>query len=73
MGNFRKMMAAITLATMISSSSDNLNAQEHCTSAGGCGYESAMQSCCLAPAIGLGIAAIAVIIAVGVHRSSHSH
>lgn len=51
-------------------------AREYCTSTGGAAYESAYQSCCIAPAIGFALLAIAGIIAVGVHNrhhSSHSH
>ncbi|ADI37967.1 putative membrane protein [Waddlia chondrophila 2032/99] len=47
---------------------------EYCTDTGGCAYEDAYQSCCIAPAIAFALVAIAGIIAVGVHnRSSSSH
>lgn len=49
---------------------------EYCTDTGGCAYEDAYQSCCIAPAIAFALVAIAGIIAVGVHNrsgSSHTH
>ena len=50
------------------------DAVEYCTDTGGCAYEDAYQSCCIAPAIAFALIAIAGIIAVGVHnRSSSSH
>lgn len=76
MKKLRKLIAIVALTAMTGVPSQNADGEEYCTSAGGCAYEDAYQSCCLAPAIGLAIAGIAIIIAVGVHnrnKSSHAH
>lgn len=70
----KKTIVLMTCASMLSmQSSDGI---EYCTDTGGCAYEDAYQSCCIAPAIAFALVAIAGIIAVGVHNrssSSHSH
>ncbi len=71
---FKKTITLLTCTAMLSfSSSEGI---EYCTDTGGCAYEDAYQSCCIAPAIAFALVAIAGIIAVGVHNrsgSSHSH
>ena len=68
----KRWIALLTLSAMITTVSPEANAREYCTDTGGCAYEDAYQSCCMAPAIALALIAIAGIIAVGVHNRSHS-
>lgn len=70
----KKTIVLLTCSSMLCMhSSEGI---EYCTDTGGCAYEDAYQSCCIAPAIAFALVAIAGIIAVGVHNrssSSHSH
>lgn len=68
----KRWVALLTLTAMVTTSSSDANAREYCIDTGGCAYEDAYQSCCIAPAIALALIAIAAIIAVGVHNRSHS-
>lgn len=68
----KKSITLLTCSAMLCMSSSD--AIEYCTDTGGCAYEDAYQSCCIAPAIAFALIAIAGIIAVGVHnRSGCSH
>ena len=73
MKKLQKLATIITLCAMASLSSQNVEAEEYCTGSGGCAYESGYESCCLAPAVALGVAALAIIIAVGIHKSKGNH
>lgn len=72
MTSLKRWVTLIVLSVMITTASNNVNAREYCTDTGGCAYEDAYQSCCIAPAIAFALVAIAAIIAVGVHNRSHS-
>ncbi len=76
MKRIKKWMVLTTLLAMVSTSGQGAFAREYYTDAGGCAYEEAYQSCCYAPAIAFAIAAIAAVIAVGVHnrgKNGHAH
>jgi len=72
MKKIKKWVAILTFSTMITTNIQDVNAQEYYTDTGGCAYESAYESCCIAPAIALALVAIAAIVAVGVHNKGHS-
>lgn len=70
----KKLIASAALLAMLSTSANDLHADEYCVDNGGCGYENCCRSCSLAPAIALGTIAIVAIVAVAVQNTSgHSH
>lgn len=76
MKKWKRLVALLTVSTLLYTTTPE--AIEYCTDTGGCAYEEAYQSCCIAPAIAFAIIAIAGIIAVGVHNrgdssSIHAH
>ncbi len=78
MKKWKQYIALLTVSAMLSNGSTE--AIEYCTDTGGCAYEEAYESCCIAPAIAFALIAIAGIIAVGVHNrgdggssSIHAH
>jgi hypothetical protein len=72
MKSIKSWIALLTLSAMVATSTENVNAYEYATDAGGYAYEDAVTSTSIAPAIVLALVAIAGIIAVGVHNRSHS-
>jgi hypothetical protein len=74
MKNMKKLITLATLAMMLGSSTNGLNAVEYVSDAGGCGYSDCCRTTSLAPAIALGTIAVVAIVAVALQNTSgHSH
>lgn len=72
MKKFRKLIALALLAALLTTSTEDLSAQDFYY-AGGNGYQEYRQAPSLAPAIALGAIAIVAIIAVAVQNSNNDH
>lgn len=71
---FRKMIAAATLFIIATGAfNSHLDAQEYCTSTGGCGYEESISTPSLTPYIALGTVLIVAIVAIAVRHHGHHH
>lgn len=70
----KKLFISLSLLTMLNTSLCSLSAEEYCADNGGCGYTDCCRTSSLAPAIALGVIAVAAIVAVAVQNTSgHAH
>lgn len=74
MTSAKKFIFTLAALAMLSTSTNNLRAEECCIDNGGCGYDACCRSSSLAPAIALGTIAAIAIVAVAVQNTSgHAH